>query len=306
MLKSIKSIKSNVLANLYQLGNNFIKILFYPSIYKNNKILFLLLLVIMLIATFSLNSGLIFMISNINIFKISFPIVIYLSMLYFLYLVFNLIVRIYNMHHKMLIYFLDNKNNESFTVIIIYYFYNYFCIFISLLILFKIFNNLPIGYNDYLIILSYLISFTLALMYIDSTSDNIILKKDISFIDNQYKILSYIYLFFIILIIFLLFLHLYNNFFDYIFINLNNSNLANKKLIFKILTYNLHEESAGENKQTLANIQDGDRGINIQTISNNQPEGGKNIQQIKNSQTNKDPATTRENVQEDVRSDFHR
>jgi hypothetical protein len=151
----------------------------------------------MLIATFSLNSGLIFMISNIVKFKLCFPIVNYLSMLYFLYLVFNLIVRIYNMHYKMLnyFYFLNNKNNESLTVIITYYFYNYFCIFISLLILYKIFNNLPIGYNDYLIILSYLISFTLALMYIDNTSDNKIFIKNINFIGYRYKILSLFHFF---------------------------------------------------------------------------------------------------------------
>jgi hypothetical protein len=298
----LKSIKQSVLPILYQLGNNFIKIFLYPSIYKNNNILFLLLLITMLIATFSLNSGLIFMISNINIFNLCFPIVIYLSMLYFLYLIFNLIVRIYNMHYKMLIYFLINKNNESFTVIIIYYFYNYLCIFISLLILFKIFNNLPIGYNDYLIILSYLISFTLALIYIDNTSENKIFINNISFIDKKYKILSYFHLFFIILIIFLPVLQMYNDFFENIFIKLfNKFNLTNKKLFFliKILTYNFYDEITGENKQTLVNIQDGKNGFNILNFRNEQAEKERNVQKVANYSFNE---PSRENVQEEFRN----
>lgn len=159
----------------------YIKFIQLPTIYRNNNILFIFIILLMILSSFLFNSGVIY--KYIDYTPMLFDVTIVFTILYFLFLVFNLIVRLYNMFYRTLIYFYNVKEGCRSSLIVLYYSYNGVCLFISIIIMYKIFSNMTFYQPNligYLYTYSFLISFTLALMYIESIShENIIVHNRI-------------------------------------------------------------------------------------------------------------------------------
>jgi hypothetical protein len=173
----------------------FLTVLSLPSVYKIKSIKQIFLLLILIISSIITTKGIIIYFDDLYIFKI---IILKLTLLYFLFLIFNLIIRFYVMFYKILKYFI--KNNIKKDLVITYYLYNIFCIIITLFLLYKIYKNmiiLDINFQNYILTYIFLFSVVLALMYIDYISE------------NEIKILNYYnknILFFIFIFIFLILL----------------------------------------------------------------------------------------------------
>jgi hypothetical protein len=91
----------------------YLKVIQLPSIYKNNSLLFIFIVLLMILSSFLFNSGLIFKLNiNTELKILLLNIIIFISILYFLFLLFNLLIRFYNMFYRTLIHFYIIK--ESF------------------------------------------------------------------------------------------------------------------------------------------------------------------------------------------------
>jgi hypothetical protein len=150
-----------------------------PSVYKICNIKQIIILFILVLCSFILTTGYIDNIQN-NVLK---SIIFYSTMAYFLFLIFNIIVRIFNIFFRMIPYFLSQSNivlNRQ--VIIVYYIYNFICLVLSLLLGYKIifflfqFDN---GILDYILIYIFFVSILGSLLYIDYISDLEIVVIDI-------------------------------------------------------------------------------------------------------------------------------
>jgi hypothetical protein len=245
----------------------YIKFIQLPTIYRNNNLLFIFIILVMIFSTFLFNSGIIY--NYINYAPIFFEFTILFTMLYFLFLVFNLIVRSYHMFYRTLIYFYKIKGCRSKSLITLYYIYNGLCLFISIIIMYKIFNNI-IFYKPnligYLYTYSFLISFTLALMYIDSIShENIVVHNRI--ITIKLWFFKLLLLFPIYAFLTELFINILNN----IVFNYGLSELLSIKLYLMNDDETINpDENTNNIEQVNTNIQDNERNSNKQRNTNKQ------------------------------------
>jgi len=253
---------------LKNLKLSYIKLIQLPTIYKNNNLLFIFIILSMILSSFLFNTGIIF--KYIDYIPLLFDLTIMLTILYYLFLVFNLIVRTYNMFYRTLIYFYNIKTEKS--LIVLYYTYNGLCLFITIIIMYKIFSNITFYQPNligYLYTYSFLVSFTLALMYIDSIShENIVVNNKIITIKLWFLKLLILFPIYVILIEFLV--NILNNF----ILNYGLSNLLSMKLYFmnddnETVT---PDESNNKIKQVNTNIQDNERNTSEQKIVINKVE----------------------------------
>jgi hypothetical protein len=246
----------------------YLKVIQLPSIYKNNSLLFIFIVLLMILSSFLFNSGLIFKLNiNTELKILLLNIIIFISILYFLFLLFNLLIRFYNMFYRTLIHFYIIK--ESFFLIFFYYIYNILCLIISVYIMYKIINNIKI-YNSnltgYLYIFSFLISVTLALMYIDYIS-----HKNIVVNNRLITIKLWFFKILILLPIYIFLYELLNIILNYLILNNYLSEFLSMKLYF--FNNDLNEtitpdESTNNLNQINANIQDNDKNTSEQINSN--------------------------------------
>jgi hypothetical protein len=120
---------------------------------------------------------------------------------------------------------------------------------------------MPDGYNDYLIIFSFLISFTGALMYIDYISSEEIFIEDSNLKFNKFKLFSFIRLLTIILVLLFPIFQMLNDFFNFILLKLVNNNLIYNRFISKLILFNFCEDNSNSNnseanKSVIYNIND--------------------------------------------------
>lgn len=267
----------------------YIKFIQLPTIYRYNNLLFIFIILVMILSTFLFNSGIIY--NYINYTPILFEFIILFTMLYFLFLVFNLIVRSYNMFYRTLIYFYKIKGCRSKSLIALYYIYNGLCVFITIVILYKIANNMTFykpNLIGYLYTYSFLVSFTLALMYIDSIShENIIVNNRIVTIKLWFFKLLLLFPIYAILIE--LFINILNN----IIFNYGLSELLSMKLYFMNDDETINpDENTNNIEQVNTNIQDNERNNNKQRNSNKQSGIVNKNEQINDSvQVNQDKNT---------------
>jgi hypothetical protein len=156
----------------------FIQSLSLPSVYKLTSKKQLTLLFLLILSSILTNNQIINIFDNYPNFKI---LIFNLTLIYFLYIIFNLIIRIYNMIYKTLNFFIQTKL-ENKKIIYMYYFFNLFLSLLTILLIIKINKNLSLldtNFNNYIHIYIFLFSFPLALMYIDYTSENKIEIKNL-------------------------------------------------------------------------------------------------------------------------------
>nr|UIX25490.1 hypothetical protein [Tricholoma matsutake] len=158
----------------------FLSVLKLPSVYKIKKIKYLLIFILMIISSFILNNGIIYDIQ----FDLLRFLIFYLSIIFFLYLIFNLIIRIYNVFFRMFVYFRKQSNNINIdkNIIIGYYLYNIICLILTTILLYKLENSL-INYDEtflnYIYIYIFLCSIISSILYIDYISEEIIVVNDV-------------------------------------------------------------------------------------------------------------------------------
>lgn len=158
----------------------FLSVLKLPSVYKIKKIKYLWIFILFIISSFILNNGIIY---DIQYDLLRF-LIFYLSIIFFLYLIFNLIIRIYNVFFRMFVYFRKQSNNINIdkNIIIGYYLYNIICLILTTILLYKLENSL-INYDDtflkYIYIYIFLCSIISSIIYIDYISEEIIVVTDV-------------------------------------------------------------------------------------------------------------------------------
>nr|YP_009739361.1 hypothetical protein [Tricholoma bakamatsutake]QIC20205.1 hypothetical protein [Tricholoma bakamatsutake] len=158
----------------------FLSVLKLPSVYKIKKIKYLLIFLLLIISSFILNNGIIY---DIQYDLLRF-LIFYLSIIFFLYLIFNLIIRIYNVFFRMFVYFRKQSNNINIdkNIIIGYYLYNIISLILTIILLYKLENSL-INYDDtflkYIYIYIFLCSIISSIIYIDYISEEIIVVKEV-------------------------------------------------------------------------------------------------------------------------------
>jgi hypothetical protein len=152
---------------LNNIAKLYITIISYPSVIKLNNLKQLFILMILIISTLILTTGII---ENIK-YELIKIIIINFTILYFLFIIINLIVRIYNMLVRVAHYFLQNTHLER-RVIIGYYFYNFLCIILTTILLYRVefsmiqYDPTIINYINIYIFFSLFIS----LIYVDYIS----------------------------------------------------------------------------------------------------------------------------------------
>lgn len=172
------------------------------------------------------------------------------------------------MFYRTLIYFYNIKEEKS--LIILYYIYNGLCVFITIIIMYKIFSNMTFYQPNligYLYTYSFLISFTIALMYLDYIShENIVVNNAAALITIKLWFLKLLIFFPIYAILIELLVNILNNF----ILNYGLSNLLSMKLYLmnddnETVT---PDESTNNIKQVNTNIQDNERNTSEQKNSN--------------------------------------
>lgn len=162
----------------------------FPTVYKMSNIKQIIILFILIISSFLFTSGYINNIHN-NILK---SIIFYFTTAYFLFLIFNIIVRIFNISYRMVPYFLNQSHiliNRQ--VIICYYIYNFICLLLSLLLVYKIIYFLYLFDNnifDYILIYIFFVSILGSLFYLDYISHLDIVVSEIKLNRLMYLLLS--------------------------------------------------------------------------------------------------------------------
>jgi hypothetical protein len=162
----------------------------FPNIYKITNIKQIIILFILLVSSFLFTSGFINNIEN-NVLK---TIIFYFTTAYFLFLIFNILVRIFNITYRMVPYFLTQSHiliNRQ--VIICYYLYNFICLVLSLLLVFKILYFLTLfdkNILDYILIYIFFVSILGSLLYIDYISHLDIVVSEIKLNRLMYFLLS--------------------------------------------------------------------------------------------------------------------
>jgi len=162
----------------------------FPNIYKITNLKQITILLILLVSSFLFTSGFINKIDN-NFLK---TIIFYFTTAYFLFLIFNINVRIFNITYRMVPYFLTQSHiliNRQ--VIICYYLYNFICLVLSLLLVFKIlyfFTLFDKNILDYILIYIFFVSILGSLLYIDYISHLDIVVSEIKLNRLMYFLLS--------------------------------------------------------------------------------------------------------------------
>src|SRR5882757_10252583 len=162
----------------------------FPNIYKITNIKQIIILFILIVSSFLFTSGFINNIDN-NFLK---TIIFYFTTAYFLFLIFNIIVRIFNITYRMVPYFLTQSHiliNRQ--VIICYYLYNFICFVLSLLLCFKILYFLTLfdkNILDYILIYIFFVSILGSLLYIDYISHLDIVVSEIKLNRLMFFLLS--------------------------------------------------------------------------------------------------------------------
>ena len=195
----------------------------FPNIYKITNLKQIIILFILLVSSFLFTSGFINNIDN-NFLK---TIIFYFTTAYFLFLIFNINVRIFNITYRMVPYFYTQSHILiTRPVIICYYLYNFICLVLSLLLVFKILYFLTLfdkNILDYILIYIFLVSILGSLLYIDYISHLDIVVSEIKLNRLMYFLLSGQ-----IIILFLPIFGLVNiNLVSYIFNDKNFLNLFN-------------------------------------------------------------------------------
>ena len=162
----------------------------FPTVYKMSNIKQIIILFILIISSFLFTSGYINNIHN-NVLK---SIIFYFTTAYFLFLIFNIIVRIFNISYRMVPYFLNQSHiliNRQ--VIICYYIYNFICLLLSLLLVYKIIYFLYLfdkNIFDYILIYIFFVSILGSLFYLDYISHLDIVVSEIKLNRLMYLLLS--------------------------------------------------------------------------------------------------------------------
>jgi hypothetical protein len=158
-----------------------------PSVYKLNNIKLILVLVFLLINSLIVSSGLIYKIDS-EIIQVS---IVYFSIFYLFYILFNIIIRIYNTLIRTVRYFIKHFSIFYIKIIISYYIYNIICLILTSILIYKLYNSLlnydPTIINYLYIYLFYLL--VISLIYIDYISDKEVQFKCIKIHKFSYKLI---------------------------------------------------------------------------------------------------------------------
>jgi hypothetical protein len=153
--------------DLNNIAKLYITIISYPSVIKLNNLKQLFILMILIISTLILTTGII---ENIK-YELIKIIIINFTILYFLFIIINLIVRIYNMLVRVAHYFLQNIHLDR-RIIIGYYFYNLLGLLLTTILLYRLEFSM-IQYDPTIINYIYIyifFSLFISLIYIDYIS----------------------------------------------------------------------------------------------------------------------------------------
>ena len=116
----------------------FLNVVTLPSVYKLKNIKLTLVLMFLLINSLIVSSGIIYKIDS-DLIQIS---IVYLTIFYLFYILFNIIVRIYNTLIRTLTYFIKQSSKIDKKIVISYYIYNIICLILTSILIYKLYYSL--------------------------------------------------------------------------------------------------------------------------------------------------------------------
>lgn len=266
----MRIIKNKILEIMQRNSEIFLTIINLPSVYKLKDKKYILLIILLTLASYTVISGIALNIANpFLLFTI-----ISLTLINLIYIIFNLIIRIYNIFYRVLKYFLVNKEIER-KIVIGYYIFNIISIILTSIILIKIQNNLII-YEQITSIIFWLfvLSCIIAVLYINHISNEEIIIKEININSLPLLILINLILMLILTLASLNILLSNKSYYQIHLYMMDPSSLENSKdeSVNIIKQDNTSEqitlsEQANKNaaNQSNGNIQSGDKNIVVQT-----------------------------------------
>lgn len=234
LIKELNNFKKKIMLSIKSCIEIYLSILSLPMIYRARSKSVLILIILMILLSFVFSSGLYNYINSNLIYLF-----VYSSVINVFFLKFNFIIRIFNVFYRSVIYFYKTTSktfkgsmthapklkfskiyNETISpkatmsptksVIIFYYIYNIICFSLSIFIINRIETSL-LAFNqdigEYTYIYSMIISFILAIIYIDYISTNKIKYSKI-ILNRIGIIMQFVLIFSIIWLIFSLLLNL--------------------------------------------------------------------------------------------------
>jgi hypothetical protein len=200
-------------------------VLSFPSVYKVKNFKQIMVLFLLLGSSLIMNTGYI----NCLHFSLIKDLIFYLTLFYYLYLIFNIIVRIYNVFFRMVMFFFHTPTLNT-KIVVGYYIHNSLGFILTSFLLYRIDSNLSL-FNATLFkdinLYIFIISFLTAVIYITYISNQNIELKEVN--TNSLS------LFFVILNVFLLSLSLVGLFNLYLFSYTLKYNELIYKLSFKVM-----------------------------------------------------------------------
>ena len=116
----------------------FLNVVTLPSVYKLKNIKLTLVLMFLLINSLIVSSGIIYKIDS-DLIQIS---IVYLTIFYLFYILFTIIVRIYNTLIRTLTYFIKQSSKIDKKIVISYYIYNIICLILTSILIYKLYYSL--------------------------------------------------------------------------------------------------------------------------------------------------------------------
>lgn len=166
--------KFNILFYSSKFIINYSKVNNLPSIHKFKNPLIIIGFLILFLSSFVLTINISISYIPYELFKNNILYILVLSTFtYFLVILFNIIIRSYNVYYRSLFFIFDNNkenDNNCYFIIKLYYIYNSMCLLLSSLFLFRLYYTIGF-YNpdlqDMLLPFAFLFSFIGSLIYID-------------------------------------------------------------------------------------------------------------------------------------------
>lgn len=165
----------------------FLNVVSLPSVYKLKNLKLTIVLVLLLCNSLIVSSGTIYKIDS----KLIQLIIVYLTTAYLFYIIFNIIVRIYNTFVRMVKYFIKQSRIIDIKIVIGYYIYNIICLILTSILIYKLYYSL-LNYDPGIISYLYIylfFSLSISLFYIDYLSEKVINIKYIKIYKFTYKLI---------------------------------------------------------------------------------------------------------------------
>ena len=134
--------------NVYQsILNTYLQVVMLPASVRIKNIYMSLFLLMIIIFTLTLITNLINKISNYIIYSNIYTLCLMCSIIYLCFISYNIVIRIYNIYIRSLIYFIKNNTIISSKIICMYYIYNTLAIIITILFTFRLYSILENNNN---------------------------------------------------------------------------------------------------------------------------------------------------------------